>query len=469
MIRTRFAPSPTGLLHIGGARTALFNWLFAKKNGGEFILRIEDTDQERSRQEYTDMIYEDMSWLGLVPDESPWNGGECGPYIQSERRDIYEHYLAILKETGAVYPCFCSPEQLEEDRKIQLQNGNPPRYNGRCRSLTTEEIDKRISSGERPCWRFAVPDSGTFILKDIVHGDISFNYSEIGDFIVERSDGWPTYLFTAALDDALMHITHVIRGDEHIKNAVLQTLIQENLGLGSPLYGHVPMIISIDRQKLSKRTGAQSVREFREKGFLPEALIAYLSTLSWSADASVNLLSQKEIIDAFSIDHVSSSSPVHDETHLNYWQTEALRARGAQWMFNELVRLNPSIPSLVEGMNKNFVILLLEDISGGCLTPHDVLESSKWLFASPDSFHENKSISPDWMPEIINVLREITEWEPSVLDKTLRSWQKEKGLKGKEFFHPLRLLLSGEEKGSAIPLEMAALGKENTIQRLGKA
>ena len=188
MIRTRFAPSPTGLLHIGGARTALFNWLFAKKNRGQFILRIEDTDQERSRHEYAEMLNEDLTWLGLCSDENPWSGGSYGPYTQSQRFEYYEHYLKILKEKGAIYPCFCTPEQLAEDRRQQLEKSKPPRYEGRCRFLSTEEIGEKIAKGERPCWRFAVPESGFFVLSDLIHGDISFDYAEIGDFVVQRSD-----------------------------------------------------------------------------------------------------------------------------------------------------------------------------------------------------------------------------------------------------------------------------------------
>ena len=469
MIRTRFAPSPTGLLHIGGARTALFNWLFAKKNRGQFILRIEDTDQERSRHEYAEMLNEDLTWLGLCSDENPWSGGSYGPYTQSQRFEYYEHYLKILKEKGAIYPCFCTPEQLAEDRRQQLEKSKPPRYEGRCRFLSTEEIGEKIAKGERPCWRFAVPESGFFVLSDLIHGDISFDYAEIGDFVVQRSDNWPTYLFTAALDDALMHITHVIRGDEHIKNAVLQILIQKALGLPSPFFGHVPMIVSMDRQKLSKRTGADAIREFREKGYLPEALIAYLSTLSWAPDSSVNLLDKEEIIMAFSLERIASSSPVHDETHLDHWQSQALRARGPQWLLEEFIKLDTSITAKILAMNLRFLHLLLEDISGACLTVLEVLESSKWLFDSPDLSEVKENLSPEWKPEIIEILRQTQEWEPAILDKTLRSWQKGKKLKGKEFFHPLRLLLSGEEKGPAIPLEMAALGRSETLRRLERA
>jgi nondiscriminating glutamyl-tRNA synthetase len=465
MIRTRFAPSPTGFLHIGGARTALFNWLFAKKHRGQFILRIEDTDQERSQESYARVLYEDMEWLGLDTDENPVKGGSYGPYTQSHRMDIYSRYLQILKDKKAIYPCFCSPEQLREDRHSQLEQGLPPRYSGRCRCLSEKEIQGKILSGEKPCWRFAVPEKGVFILDDLVHGKIEYNYEEIGDFIVQRSDGWPTYLLSAALDDALMEISHVIRGDEHLINSVLQTLIQEALDLPSPRYGHVPMIVGMDRQKLSKRTGAQSVREYRERGFLPESLRAYLSTLSWTPENPLNLLSKDELIEEFSLSRIATSSPVHDEAHLEFWQKKAMAHRGTSWLFDELCRLAPDKEAFFRGKDRKHLFLLLEDISGACLTPSDVLKSLKWFF-SPSAL----SVPiPEWIPEVARVLENINDtWESEIINKTLRMYQKEKGLKGREFYHPLRLLLTGEEQGPALPLEMAALGKTETLLRLAR-
>jgi len=291
-IKTRFAPSPTGYLHVGGARTALFNYLFAKKFGGTFLLRIEDTDPERSKPEYSEQILISMKWLGLDWDE--------GPYHQSERMHIYQQYTQKLLEEGKAYRCFCTPEELEEMREQQRQQGLPTRYDGRCSRLTQEEIEERLNKGMPFAVRLKVPQDRRIIAwDDMVKGHIEINSSELDDFILVRSDGTPTYNFAVVIDDHTMGVTHVLRGEDHIPNTPKQILIYEALGWGTPEFGHVPMILGKDKTKLSKRHGAVGVEAYRDEGFLPEALFNFLALLGASYDPDREVYTKQELIELF--------------------------------------------------------------------------------------------------------------------------------------------------------------------------
>jgi glutamyl-tRNA synthetase len=474
-VRTRFAPSPTGDLHIGGARTALFNFLFARKfaANGAFMLRIDDTDKERSRPEYERHLMEDLLWLGLEWDEGPDRGGPFAPYRQSERASFYEEILKSLREMGAIYPCFCSEERLEALRKEQAARGEPPRYDGRCRSLLPGEAERRTASGgEKPCWRFSLPEE-KIRFHDEVRGEVSFAPGGMGDFVVARSDGCPTYLFTSVADDRAMEITHILRGDEHIPNTARQQALFDRLGWQAPVYAHIPMILSKDRQKLSKRTGSTPIRLCREEGYLPEAIAAYLSTLSWTPpepSSPRDFLTAGAAFDfssaaaAFSLGRISNSPPVHDETHLNYWQKEAMRKRGGGFILDWLKEAGS--PFALGTDNAEALKRLAEDL----IEEHCTLRSLKGaidaLFASPgpeDGFSLRES---PWLLELEEMLRAVEPWGEDELNRSLRAFMKERGLKGKEFFHPLRLALTGQGSGAALPLVMSALGREETLSRL---
>ena len=456
MIRTRFAPSPTGELHIGGARTALFNCLFARSAGkGAFILRIDDTDVERSKSVYERQLMEDLRWLGLEWDEGP-DMGLSVPYRQSERRVFYEEWLENLKKEGVVYPCFCSEERLEAARKEQLSRGEPPRYGGVCRRLPSGEVNSRLSAGEKPCWRFALPDS-PIVFHDAVRGELRFAPDTMGDFVVERSDGGATYLFTSVVDDRLMEITHIIRGDEHVPNTARQQAIFDRLGWNAPVYAHIPMILSEDRQKLSKRTGSTPIRVYREQGYLPEALDAYLSTLSWTPPSGgASLLSLRELAAVFSLDRISTSTPVHDETHLKYWQKEAMRSLGGKAILKKLTDLD----SRFKPFDPTALSALIDDLLEENPTLPLLLEALEVL-------HERPSLRGEtWLPELRQMLRTVEPWEEAELNKRMREFMKERGLKGKEFFHPLRLGLTGREKGAALTLLMWTLGRDEVSRRI---
>ncbi|GHV37573.1 glutamate--tRNA ligase [Synergistales bacterium] len=466
-IRTRFAPSPTGLLHIGGARTALFNFLLAKKEpDGAFILRVDDTDMERSKPEYERGIMEDLRSLGLDWDEGPDKGGDY-PYRQSERAHIYNEVFDSLRKNASVYPCFCSEERLDALRKDQAAAGAAPRYDGLCRHLARTEIDARIAKGEKPCWRFAMPDK-TILFHDEIRGDLSFSPESIGDFVAVRGDGCPTYIFTSPIDDHYMKITHIIRGDEHIPNTARQQALLDRLDWPAPVYAHIPMILSQDRQKLSKRTGSVPIRRYMDDGLSPEALSAYLSTLSWtSPELLLNIF--KESRDArelllkmaglFSFENVSRSSPVHDEAHLIYWQKESIKKQGTDKVYWQLVKAEPRFgvlpPEVLEkiideSVSEFYTLPMLTD----ALLP---------LVERPLV----PRLSEPWAEALSEVLAGVEHWNSESVNNALRSFMKGRGLKGKEFFHPLRLALTGRESGAPLPLLMAALGREETAKRAG--
>jgi len=317
-VRVRFAPSPTGSLHIGGARTALFNWLFARKHDGVFVLRLEDTDLLRSSEESSAGIIDGLQWLGLNWDEGPETGGSYGPYRQSERLPVYRKYLEQLVADGQAYYCFCSNEELQQEKEAARNGKRDYKYSGRCRELTSEEVQQRLSQGLKPVIRIKAPDNGTCVVHDLIRGDVEFNYVLMDDFIIAKSDGWPTYNFAVVVDDASMDITHVIRAEEHLSNTPKQLLIYESLGLTPPLFAHVSMILAPDRSKLSKRHGATSVQEFREQGYLPEALVNYLALLGWSSGDDRDFWSLDELVAEFDLENISRSPAVYDIEKLTW-------------------------------------------------------------------------------------------------------------------------------------------------------
>ena len=455
MIRTRFAPSPTGELHIGGARTALFNFLCARSAGeeGRFILRIDDTDAERSRPEFEAALIDDLRWLGLDWDEGPGMPSSAS-FRQSERGALYRHEMDHLRAIGAVYPCFCSEERLAALRRDQLARGEPPRYDGRCRGLTPEEAARRIAGGERPCWRLALPDQD-IAFDDLVRGRQSFPAGSIGDFVLERNDGTVTYLFASAVDDHLMDVTHVIRGDEHVPNTARQLAILDRMGWPRPAFAHIPMVLSPDRQKLSKRTGSTPIREYRERGFLPEALIAYLATLSWTPPEGAPMLDLSRLPTTFSLSTIVRSSPIHDEGHLLYWQRQAMERRGGAQLALDLAAATPTLRPFADRLAP-----LIEDMLEERPFLPDLRDALAFLTRPPEGER-----SP-WMPALAAALAEAEDWSPEALKSALGAFMKDQGLKGREFFHPLRLFLTGADKGPALPLVLFAMGKEACCARL---
>jgi glutamyl-tRNA synthetase/nondiscriminating glutamyl-tRNA synthetase len=317
-VRVRFAPSPTGYVHVGNARTELFNWLFARHQGGQFILRIEDTDAERSKPEYERQLIHDLRWFGLDWDEGPDVGGPHGPYRQSERQAIYAEQVEKLIAQGDAYYCFCTAEQLEAERQEELKAGRQPRYSGRCRKLAADEVSRRKSAGEPAAVRLKIAES-SFFWNDRVHGPTTISSDVIGDPVIVRSEGLPAYNFAVVIDDHLMEITHVIRGDDHISNTPRQLAVYRALGWEPPEFAHLSTILGPDRTRLSKRHGATSMESFREMGILPEALRNYLLLLGWSAsDGKTEILNTAEMIAQFSLDRITKSPAVFDPQKLSW-------------------------------------------------------------------------------------------------------------------------------------------------------
>ncbi len=330
-VRVRFAPSPTGRLHIGGARTAIYNWAFARATGGAFVLRIEDTDPERSTEENTQVILRAMRWLGLDWDEGPQTGGAAGPYFQTQRADTYAAALEALKSRGSAYPCFCTKEELDAKRaKAEAEEGGYAGYDRTCRGIDPAEAARRIEAGEPHVWRLAVPeDRGPIEFDDAVYGHVSFPADVMDDMVVVRSDGTPTYNFAVVCDDANMGITHVIRGDDHLSNTPRQILVYEALGLTPPVFAHLSMILGADGKKLSKRHGATSVEEYRDRGYLPDAFVNFLALLGWSLDGETTIIPRDVLCRAFSLDRVTKKDAVFDETKLDWMNGVYIREMGA--------------------------------------------------------------------------------------------------------------------------------------------
>ncbi|HHW15332.1 MAG TPA: glutamate--tRNA ligase, partial [Firmicutes bacterium] len=317
-VRVRFAPSPTGYLHVGGARTALFNWLFARHYGGTFVLRIEDTDRERSTEESVQAILDGLTWLGLDWDEGPGVGGPYGPYFQTQRLESYHAYAEKLVKMGRAYKCYCTPEELEQRRKEALAHGQAPKYDRTCCQLTEAERQRLEAEGRRPVIRFRALDEGETVLDDLIRGRIVFDNSTLDDFVIIKSDGLPTYNFAAVIDDAAMEMTHIIRGDDHISNTPRQIQVYEALGLPLPKFAHVPMILGSDKTRLSKRHGATAIGQYREAGYLPETMVNYLALLGWSLNATETVFSREELIKHFTLERCSKNPAVFDPKKLEW-------------------------------------------------------------------------------------------------------------------------------------------------------
>ena len=320
-IRVRFAPSPTGHLHIGGARTALFNWLYARRSGGAMVLRIEDTDAERSTVASYDAILESLRWLGIDWDEGPGRDGPLGPYVQSARSVVYNSDVESLLEAGTAYHCFCTPDELEELRREALEQKKPVQYDGRCRRLPSDEVGRRIGQNVPHVVRFMLPE-GTTRFRDVVRGEFEIDNRELDDFIVRKSDGRPTYNFAAVVDDARMKISHVIRGDDHLSNTPKQVQLYRALGHRVPKFAHLPMILGPDRSRLSKRHGATSVLEYRKSGYTPDGLVNYLALLGWSLDGKTEFFTRRALIDNFSLKRVSKNPAAFDNEKLDHINAE---------------------------------------------------------------------------------------------------------------------------------------------------
>ena len=473
-VRVRFAPSPTGLLHVGNARTALFNFLFARQVEGVFILRLEDTDRERSTKEFEEAILEDLRWMGLEWDEGPDRPGSFGPYRQSERLDLYWSYATDLVEKGHAYRCYCTEEELEEKRKRSLARGVPPQYDGRCRNLKPEEERALIESGRSPSLRFRV-DTRSVEFEDRVKGRMSFDGRKIGDFIILRSGGAASYNFAAVIDDRLMEVSHVIRGEDHLANTARQLLLYQTLGFTPPQFAHLSLILGPDRAPLSKRHGVTAVSFFREEGYLPEGLDNYLALLGWSSEKKQEIFSREELIKNFSMNRLSRSPAVFDREKLNWVNRAHLKgihgekALGLARPFLEKSGMN------LEGMSPSWLTAALEAIWSEVDTLSQLEDRLKFLLdegwgMEPEA--ERLLAREETRKLVLGLKEELNSVEEINLENyrgILSNLAKRAGVSGRGLFMPLRAVLTGRIHGPELEKVFILLGKVRVLKRADSA
>jgi glutamyl-tRNA synthetase len=473
-VRVRFAPAPTGLLHIGNARTALFNYIFAKRHGGTFILRIEDTDVERSTEASIDHILKDLQWLGIHWEEGPDRDGPDGPYRQSQRLSRYHEFTQRLLREAKVYKCFCSIERLEALRKEQLSKGEMPRYDGHCRSLSKEEVSKLESDGFRPVLRFRI-GKGAIIFEDLIHGRMHFELGGIGDFIITRSDGMAAYNFACIIDDHLMHITHVIRGEDHLSNTPRQILLYQALGWQPPDFAHHPLILGRDRSPLSKRHGATSVSQFREEGFLPEALQNYLVLLGWTSPSGEEILPLEKIVEDFSLSAISKTAPIFNRKKLEWLNSHYLRKKEEEQLSELLLPYLEKVDLPIHPIDPNYLTKISRVLKENLVVLSQIEEylgiffDEKFLFEDGAKTILFDSRNREVLQMILNVLEASPEITSDNCPSLLSQFEERTGCKGKDLYTPLRAGITGKTKGPELVKTLPLIGKERVIKRLKMA
>lgn len=470
MVRTRFAPSPTGSLHLGNARIAVLNWLFTQRHRGEFILRIEDTDLERNVVGSEAEILEDLRWLGLEWDEGPAGEGPHGPYRQSERVARYRARAEELVEAGLAFPCYCTTEELEAKRNEAIARGEPVRYDGTCRRLSTEDRLRLERSGIRAALRFHVPPEGSIVVDDEVRGRVEFQASEIGDFIIIRSDGLPTYNFAVVVDDIDMAITHVIRGVGHLTNTARQVLLYRAFGAELPVFAHVPMVLGPDRQKLSKRHGARSLAEYRREGYHPDALVNYLSLLSWSSASGDEFLLRPRLINEISLDRIGVADVSFDPGKLRWLSAKHIERMGLAELVEAVTPFidreryplsDESLPIVVEAVRTHlYVFSEINDHLDPFIPNFDAARNAARAEVQTDPG------AAEVLAAAARELQALDPWSEAGVDGAIRAAGKAAGVGGRALFEPIRLALTGMRHGPPLRAVIMVLGRAETLRLL---
>ncbi|MCM1565247.1 MAG: glutamate--tRNA ligase [Dehalobacter sp.] len=479
-VRVRFAPSPTGYLHIGGARTALFNWLFARQNNGKFVLRIEDTDSARLKKDSVEQILHSLKWLGIDWDEGPEQGGDYGPYYQSQRQEFYTAAAKYLIDSGKAYYCFCTEEELEAERESQRKEGIPVGYSGKCCNISDEEVQERLKQGLKPVIRLKLPKSGQIIVDDIIRGSVSFNFNQYDDFVIVKSNGSPAYNFACVIDDHAMQISHVIRAEEHLPNTPKQQFICGAMEYKVPKFAHLSMILAPDRSKLSKRHGATSVSEFEEMGCLPEALTNYLTLLGWSpSEEQGEILTPEETIRTFSLAKVSKTAAVYDLPKLNWLNGQYITKYDLDKLTDCAMPflIKEGIVSEIEAENKqDYIMAVIQAVRERVRTLQELPEACRYFFQNIANYEE-KGIEKYFRIENAaflltkgqECLARVEDFTMEKTEKAYRDLIEELNIKSGQLIHPTRLALTGRTASPGLFDVMVLLGKERCLDRLEKA
>ena len=456
-IITRFPPSPTGYLHIGGARTALFNWLYARKTQGRFVLRIEDTDVARSTPESVDAILESLEWLGIDWDD--------GPYFQTQRHDIYNQYIDKLVDSGAAYYCDCTPEEVDAMREEAKAKGLKPMYNGKCRN-------RGLKRGENTVVRLRTPDSGVTIVEDVVKGNTAFQNAEIDDFIIQRSNGVAMYNLAVVIDDLTMGVNTVVRGDDHLVNTPKQILIYQALGADLPVFGHVPMVLGSDKARLSKRHGAMSVSEYRKMGFLADAMINYLVRLGWS-HGDQEFFERQDLIEKFDLEHLGRSASMFDTDKLLALNAKHIQKKQPQELAGELIPLLADLD--IQARDDSFTHAVIATLQPRSKTLVEMAQSAAFYYADQVEFEEKaakKFLKPETAPMLTQCadgIQALEEYTEPALEGVFKEIMDQTGLKFGKIAQPLRVAVTGTTVSPGIFEMLLALGKETTVQRIQRA
>ncbi|MEW6511452.1 MAG: glutamate--tRNA ligase [Bacteroidota bacterium] len=472
-VRVRFAPSPTGYLHVGGLRTALYNYLFARKHQGTFILRIEDTDRTRLVEGAVENLIDTLRWAGLEFDEGPGKGGPDAPYVQSERLPIYrEHAERLLRERKAYY-AFDTPEELEEMRKRQEKMRIPPKYDRRALKLTAAEVELKLASGIPAVVRMKVPETETVAFDDIIRGRVEFSSDRLDDQVLLKSDGYPTYHLANVVDDHLMGITHVIRGEEWLSSTPKHVLLYRYLGWEIPQFAHLPLLLNPDRSKLSKRQGDVAVEDYRAKGFFPEALVNFVALLGWNPGDEREIFSLQDLVREFSLERVGKSGAVFNLEKLHWMNTEYLRRRSNEDL---VTLLRPKLAAAgLEGFSDSYLMQVVGLMKERVNSVEEFLTFSSYFFRDPGSYDE-ASRKKNWTAETSTVLRDVAQGLDALapctatgIEEVVRVAAAKRGISAGKVIHPLRLALTGVALGPGLFELMAVLGKETCVRRIESA
>lgn len=478
-LKVRFAPSPTGPFHIGGARSALFNWLVARHADGTFLVRIEDTDLKRSTKESEENIKDSLKWLGMNWDEGIDVGGPHGPYRQTERLDLYKKEVQRLLDEGKAYYCYCSAEELEKSRKAQLDAGKTPIYDEHCRHLTEEEKAKYEAEGRKPVVRLKVRKDGVFAFDDMVRGHVEFQAAGVGDFIIMKSDGIPVYNFAVVIDDAFMEVTHVIRAEEHLSNTPRQLAIYEALGYKPPKFGHISLILGEDHKKMSKRHGATSVTEYRNMGYLPEAVVNYLALLGWTPKGEQEIFTEEELIKQFSMKRVSSNDAVFDINKLNWINFQYMKKLDADQLyaliFPFLVKAG-YVDATVSEEKKDWLKKVIWFMKDHIYFAGQAADELRFFFEDMPKITDGDIIavmkeetSGKLLKAFIEDLKALETFDQAEIKKCFNACMKAQGIKGKAAYEPTRIALTGATQGPGMFEMMELFGREKTMDRLEAA